>query len=59
MMAAAASHREPNVPKDNLSADQYIERILNQLAFSALLEPDDATEYNATAEDPKSTAPSR
>jgi SAM-dependent methyltransferase len=59
MMAAAASHREPNAPKDNLSADQYIERILNQLAFSALLEPENATEYNATAEDLESTAPSR
>jgi methyltransferase-like protein len=50
-MAAAASHAEPNGPKDNLSADQYIEQVLNQLAFYALLEPNDANQCNAAAED--------
>jgi len=39
MMATASAQTQANGPKDNLSADQFIERVLNQLAFCALLEP--------------------
>ena len=42
MMLAASSHTKSNGAKDNLSADQYVERVLNQLGLCALLEPADA-----------------